>query len=399
MSTFKITEGRGQLVEPLAFTNEEFERRLNSLKALMQEKGLDYFISFTPENIYYLTGHDSPGYYFYQAMVVSHKELPVNVLRRVESSNTILKSWSRRTVIYQDTEDPVAATHWYLAELGLKGKRVGLECDAWFVSPRRYNELVERIGRDGGKVEGIHLIEHFRVIKSEEELRIIREAARVTDQGMRAAIEASHVGATEDQVAARCLARLVECGGEYAGLPPFITSGQRTLLCHATWGGRTFRFGDVLNFELAGVRHRYGAALFRCGTVGPAPEDARRLADACIAALDAVVAKLKPGVTSHEGHMTNRMSLTKHGYGDLHGHRTAYSIGINYPPDWGEGHIFSLWEGDDRPIKANMVLHIVPGIFVPGRFLINISETVLVTEKGCERLTNYPHGLFEASAG
>ena len=399
MDAFRIAEGRGQLVEPLPFSDPEFERRLDSLRALMRKRGLDGFVSFTPENIYYLTGHDSPGYYFYQACVVSLTELPVNVLRRIEASNTLLKSWSRRVVIYGDTEDPVRATHACLRELGLAGKRIGLESDSFFVTPRRYNELVDRIQKDGGTVEPAQLVEPLRVIKSDEELRHIREAARVTEAGLQAAIEASAVGVTEDQVAARCLARLAECGGEYAGLPPFITSGPRTLLCHATWGGRAFRFGDVLNYELAGVRHRYAAALFRCGTVGPAPDDAKRLAEACTASLDAVIAALKPGVTSHDAHMTSRRNFERSGYGELLGHRTGYSIGINYPPDWGEGQIMSLWEGDERPVQANMVFHIVPGIFVPGRYLINITDTVLVTDKGCEPLTSFPRQLFEVSAG
>jgi Xaa-Pro dipeptidase len=397
MSGFRVTEGSGQLVEPLPFSNEEYDRRLAALRARMSGGGVDIFISFTPENIYYLTGHDTPGYYFYQACVVSMTEAPVNVLRRIESSNTLLKSWSRRTVIYQDTEDPVAATGWYLDQLGLRGRTVGVEADSFFVTPRRYAALVSHIEAAGGKVAPIHLVEGIRLVKSEEELRYLREAAAVVGEGMQAAVEASFVGTTEDQIAAATLARLAECGGEYAGLPPFITSGPRSSLCHATWGGRTLRFGDVLAYELPGVRQRYAAPLFRCGTVGPAPADASRLAEACIASLEAVIARMKPGATSHEVHMESRHSFTRHGYGDLHGHRTGYSVGINYPPDWGEGNIMSLLEGDERELKPGMVFHIVPGVFVPRRFLINISETVLVTETGCEPLTRYPRELFEVS--
>jgi len=397
MSGFRVTEGSGQLVEPVPFSNEEYERRLAALRGRMADAGVDFFVSFTPENIYYLTGHDTPGYYFYQACVVSMTEAPVNVLRRIESSNTLLRSWSRRTVIYQDTEDPVAATGWYLDQLGLRGRTVGVEADSFFVTPRRYAALVAHIEAAGGKVAPLHLVEGIRLIKSEEELRFLREAAAVVGEGMRAAIDASFVGTTEDQIAAATLARLAECGGEYAGLPPFITSGPRSSLCHATWGGRTLRFGDVLAYELPGVRQRYAAPLFRCGTVGPAPLDASRLAAACIASLEAVIARMKPGATSHEVHMESRQSFTRHGYGDLHGHRTGYSVGINYPPDWGEGNIMSLLEGDERELKPGMVFHIVPGVFVPRRFLINISETVLVTETGCEPLTRYPRELFEVS--
>jgi Xaa-Pro dipeptidase len=398
MASFTLSEGAGQLLEPLAFSDAEYSARLSKLRNLMRSQGVDYFVSFTPENIYYLTGHDTPGYYFYQACIISLYDPPVNVLRRIESSNTLLKSWSRRVVVYQDTEDPVLATFWYLQQLGLGGRSVGMEADAFFVTPRRYADLSGRLEREGATVVPSQIVEQIRIVKSTEEIRYIREAAAIVSEGMHAAIEASNVGFSEDHIAARTLARLAECGSEYAGLPPFITSGPRSRLCHATWAGRTLRFGDVLAYELPGVRHRYAAALFRCGTVGPAPADAKRLATACIGTLQAVIDFIKPGVTSHEVHATCRRHFEAEGYGHLHGHRTGYSIGINYPPDWGEGHLFSLWDCDERELRAGMVLHLVPGIFLPDRFLINISETVLVTESGCEPLTSFPRELFQVSA-
>src|ERR1700687_2816265 len=107
---FGVTEGTGALVEELPFSNTEYERRLALLRAAMDRAEVDVFISFTPENIYYLTGHESPGYYFYQACVVTGDALPVNVLRRIETTNTLWRSWSRRVVSYQDREDPIEAT-------------------------------------------------------------------------------------------------------------------------------------------------------------------------------------------------------------------------------------------------------------------------------------------------
>src|SRR5215831_3542774 len=98
----KIQESTGPLVAPLPFTDAEFRRRLEGLRAAMSSRGLDAFVSFTPENIYYLTAHDSPGYYFYQASVVTHSQAPVNVLRRIETTNTLGRGWSRRVVSYED---------------------------------------------------------------------------------------------------------------------------------------------------------------------------------------------------------------------------------------------------------------------------------------------------------
>lgn len=391
---FAIQEDTGPLVEPLPFSDGEYARRLAGLQAAMAEAGLDVFVSFTPENLYYLTGNDSPGYYFYLACVVTRDGPPVNVLRRIEATNTLWRSWSRRVVPYGDRDDPVAATLFLLDEIGIAGKRVGLEAESFFVTPKRYAALAAGIAARNATAVEAQLVEPLRLIKSDEELACIRRAARIVETSMRAAIGASREGVTENDVAAATWAAMAGAGGEYAGLPPFIVTGPRSSLAHATWAGRRLERGDLLCYELPGVVQRYVAPLFRCGTVGPAPDDMRRLADVCEGSLEAAIAAIRPGATSEEVHAASRGNFERMGYGALHGHRTGYSVGINYPPDWGEGHIMSLWPDDRRELKAGMAFHLVPGVIVPRKYLISVTETVLVTETGCEVITDFPRGLF-----
>ena len=393
---FSISQGSGPLVEPLPFTEGEYGRRLAGLRREMAALDADAFVSFTPENIYYMTGHDTPGYYFYQACVVTRDNPPVNVLRRIESTNTLWRSWPRRAVVYEDRDDPVAATLWLLGELGVDGAKVAIEADSFFVSPRRHAELVAGIGQSGGSTIAAQPVEGLRLIKTDEEIAYLRRGAQIVGSAMHAAVGASREGVSENEVAAQMLAAMVTAGGEYAGLPPFITSGPRTSLCHATWGGRTLERGDALAYELPGVFKRYVAPLFRCGTVGPAPDDVRAVADACRGSLEAVLAAIRPGASSGEVHEVSRRNFQQAGFGELLGHRTGYSVGINYPPDWGEGHIFSIWADDARELQSGMALHLVPGLFVPGRFMVVISETILVTPTGCEVLTDFQRDLFEA---
>jgi len=120
-----VEVGTGPLISALAFSHNEYEKRLESTRKLMRERGLDFFISFTPENIYYLTGHDTPGYYYMQACVVSHQQLPVVFTRKIESFNTLGRSWPRMTCPYGDTQDPVAVLVDLLDELGCQGKSTG----------------------------------------------------------------------------------------------------------------------------------------------------------------------------------------------------------------------------------------------------------------------------------
>jgi hypothetical protein len=81
----RIDEGTGPLVDALPFSDAEFRGRLDRVRRTMAARDLAAFISFTPENIYYRTGHDTPGYYFYQACVVTPNRPPINVLRRIEN--------------------------------------------------------------------------------------------------------------------------------------------------------------------------------------------------------------------------------------------------------------------------------------------------------------------------
>ena len=72
--------------------------------------------------------------------------------------------------------------------------------------------------------------------------------------------------------------------------------------------------------------------------------------------------------------------------------RTAYSIGIGFAPDWGEGQILSMTEGEQRPLKAGMTFHLLAG-HVPLQGMERVrraacSDTILVTETGCETLTD-----------
>lgn len=393
----RVLEGTGSLVTPLPFSDGEFQRRLDGVRAEMGRQAIDAFISFTPENIYYLSGHDSPGYYFYQACVVTPDRPPINVLRRIETTNTLGRGWARLAVSYEDVEDPVEATLGLLHELGVAGKAVGAEASSWFVSPARYAQLQKGVETAGGRLrDASMLVEQLRMIKSAEELQYMRQAAQAVNHAMRVAVDASREGTNENEVAAVAVADLIRSGSEQAGLPAFITSGPRTSLAHSTWSGRVYERGDMLNYELPAVLKRYVAPLFRTGVVGGPSEEQARLGGMVIEALEAVIDAIKPGATSQEVHAASKAVFARHGHPDQPDHRTGYSIGINYPPDWGEGYIISIWDNDARPLQQGMTFHLVPGFFELGKHAIIVSESVLVTKTGCEVLTSFPRELFKA---
>jgi Xaa-Pro dipeptidase len=365
-----------------------------ALRHEMAANDLDIFLTFSPENIFYLTGHDTPAYQYLQCCVVTHGEDPINVLRSIDASNTLKNSWSRRAVVYADNDDPVSAVIAALTSTGSKSATIGIEDQGFFVTPKRHSELVNKLQNLGNRVVAQHLVERLRLVKSREEMAHIRAAASITDQAMTAAIDCAREGLNENDIAARTWETLVKLGGEFPGLPPFIVSGPRTSLGHATWAGRTLRKGDPLAFEIPGVVHRYVAPLFRCGSVGAPSEEMRRIEAACISSLELLIENMKPGARIHDLHRMSVDNFARRGFAV--GHRSGYSVGVNYAPDWGEGSELSIMTGENRELEAGMVFHLVPGIYVEDKCVVVISDTVAVREAGCERLTSIPRELFVA---
>ena len=214
---------------------------------------------------------------------------------------------------------------------------------------------------------------------------------------MAAAFAASRAGVTENEVAGRAYQAMIEDGSSYPSLPPFIATGVRTAEPQATWSGRTLEAGDQLFYETGGSSGRYGAALIRMGVIGePSPAVADKIAHAISTvqtALTAVVDAVRPGVTAEHASRAARDVLEGEGWGDFNQIRSGYSIGIGFPPDWGEGHILSLRKGEQRTLEPGMVFHLVPSLLIPGVGGFGVSDTVLVTADGCERLTRHPREL------
>jgi Xaa-Pro dipeptidase len=152
--------------------------------------------------------------------------------------------------------------------------------------------------------------------------------------------------------------------------------------------------GDVLLYELPGVFERYVGPIVRTGVVGKPDAEFERQCRANIETTNAVIEAMKPGAVAADIQQICNDSFARYGYGDLHGFRSAYSIGLNYAPDWGEGHIFSVVEGEHRPLQPNMTFHVIPGLRVTGKYSLMFSDSVLITTTGAERLTHAPQELF-----
>jgi Xaa-Pro dipeptidase len=141
--------------------------------------------------------------------------------------------------------------------------------------------------------------------------------------------------------------------------------------------------------ELAGACRHYTAGLARTVQLGKPDKRVVGLSSAVLEGMEAVLGAIRPGTTASAVEAAWRTAISRHGLKKAS--RIGYSIGIGYPPDWGE-HTISLREGDGSILEPGNVLHAILGMWME-EWGVEISETVLVTDRGCETLTHFPREL------
>ena len=182
-------------------------------------------------------------------------------------------------------------------------------------------------------------------------------------------------------------------GGEYAGLPVFFASGHRSMIPHGRWTTKPFVRGETAICELTGVVRRYAGPLFRTISLGPPSADVARRAAVVKEMLETLIATVRPGITSHDVNAAVVKAGARLGGGITK--RAGYSIGLNYPPDWGEGAFLDLKAGDPTVLQPGMTFHVPQSIRAADAPTVAISESILVTDSGCEVLTSFQRDLIE----
>ena len=371
------------------FSLDEYQERLDALRSRMEQRGVDVLLVTTPENLYYLSGYQTPGYYWYQTLIVLPDREPVLITRLNESSNIEPLSWVEDSRPYGDTDDWIAKTKETLEDLGVAGKRIGIEKKSWFITIDDLERLTAAMP-SATIVDGSNLVEEGRVVKSPQEVTYIRQAARAAEAGILAGIEASEVGATENDVAAEIHRAQIRAGSEYTGLPIFVQAGPRAILCHGTWYRRRLEPNEMVHFEVPGCVHRYHAAKWTQVYLGNPPNYMLKAFDHAIEINKLIRDMMRPGVSAGDIWEQVRKTVEDAGLGTERGQRMAYSIGIAFAPDWGEGYILGVMEGEERELQPGMVFHATGahGLTLPEGGSARCTDTILVTEDGCEVLTD-----------
>ena len=366
---------------------EEYRERLGRVQHEISARGLDGLVLFQPESVTWLTGFYTRGYSSFQCVLVPPEGDPVTCCRDMEAYYLERTGVFAPHVYWTDTDDPIRIAAQAIERRFGPTPRLGVELDAWSLTVRRYLRLFPPSA--GATVDDVSdALAALRRIKSPSEIALVRRAARAAEAGMAAAADTARAGITERVLAAAISEALIRAGSDMPG-PGVLSSGERAFHLHGSYTDRELAAGQTVQFEvLACVRH-YHARFMRTIKVGRARAEDHRLAERLIRIQDDAIAAVAPGVHASVPDAIYRNGVLSAGLAERYTNKTFYGVGLLLPPSGGEGPEAS--PAADWVFAANMTFH----TYVLARDF-GFSETILVTETGCERLTNYPRALIVA---
>ncbi|MCZ6772602.1 MAG: Xaa-Pro peptidase family protein [Proteobacteria bacterium] len=377
----------------LPFAESEFADRLERVQSDLRAAGVTATLLVDPENIYWLTGYQSIGYFTFQCLFVPADGRPSLVSRMVNKGLARATPTLDRFVGIEDTAIPVDVLARFLREALPSGATLGIETGAWYFTVRDYHDLIARIDNPIEPCNGF--VEAHRIIKTSAQIALMRRAARTAEAGIDAAIKAIAPDKTDNDLAAAMYQATIAAGSEYIGHPPLVVGGERSAHCFATWHRRTLRPGDVVFLENAGCIDRYHSMLARTAILGSPSKLVKSAAETSIAILETAIDAIRPGVTSGNVDAACRHIAEQAGMAEYSSNRVAYAIGIGFPPNWSEGRFLAIRPDDPTVLEPGMTFHIVGGALFLPTFGMMFSDSVLVTDDGCDVLTDYPRALVE----
>ena len=387
-ATLNMLDGLAQ--EP-AFPAEEYEARLAAVRDGMRERDIEALVVQHPPNVLYLTGYQTFSSNAGECVIVPLESDPTLLVPPPELGGALVHTWldDRRGYAPDRSEEHYIADT--LRDKKLDGACIGVEKASHGLPAGTYENLVAALPK-ARLVDGSGIVGVVKTIKSPREIEHIRTAAKTTNAGMAAAIDAAREGAADNDVAAAASEAIVSAGSEYMCVSPIVTSGRRSGILHSTHKRNRLENGDVILLEMGGCIHRYTAPTMRTVFIGEPPAEARRMAESCLIALGNVLDTIRAGVTADEVAQAGWEGMSLAGDGFVFHGNFGYAVGAGFPPTWADD-TAAIMSGIDTVLQPGMVFHHPVALRRMGRYGTAFSDTTVVTEDGCEVLTSSPREI------
>ncbi len=385
----------------LSFSREEYRARLEKTWAAMQKSDIELLVVTDPANMAWITGYDGWSFYVHQCVLVPLGEDPLWYGRMQDVQGAYRRTYLShdRVIGYQDhyvqstQRHPMDYLATVIGQRGYTRRTVGLELDNYFCSAAAHLSLQKHMPNTAIK-DATYLVNWLRVVKSPAEVDHMRSAARIIEGVFDRVRAVMKPGMRQCDLVAEIYDAAIrgrgEHWGDYAAIVPLIGAGPDAAAPHLTWTDEPLRANEGIFLELAGAHRRYHCPMSRTFYIGKPDQKFRDTEKAVREGLEAGLEKAQPGNCCEDIAVAFYRTIER--YGLKKDSRTGYSIGLSYPPDWGE-HTLSLRHGDRTELQPGMTIHFMPGLHF-GDWGFQITESIHITPSGHECLANVPREIL-----
>ncbi|MCW8977966.1 MAG: Xaa-Pro peptidase family protein, partial [Marinobacter sp.] len=269
------------------FPEQEFDERLARVRDGMAREDFGALLLTDPSDIFYLTGYSTFEVSVHVALVVTQEDLLLQV-PSIEMGPAMMTTRVARVSGYRwegigEVLEPLVQA------LNDGVETVGI--DAWHGSLRQ--GVLEGLQARMPGVRFLNnggLLKQIRIVKSDAEIRCLRESARITAEGFRAAVAAVQPGVTDNDIAAEGARALLAAGSEFMSMQPIVVTGRRSSVIHCNHKRTVVQKGDPVFLEFGSAWNRYTAPMMQTVVAGGEPSaEMRRVHDGCRRIVDTLL--------------------------------------------------------------------------------------------------------------
>ncbi|MGN7410005.1 M24 family metallopeptidase [Sporosarcina sp. SAFN-010] len=343
--------------------------KLTKLRELLVEKELDALFVTSGYNRQYMTGFTGTAGV---AIISNDDAVFITDFRYMEQAADQIKDFrivQHEKTIIEEVAQQVEQ---------MKVQRLGFEKeDLTFGMYELYKSKVtaELIPTAG-------LVEKLRIIKTPEELEVLKQAAKIADDAFTHICGFIKAGMTELEVANELEFFMRKQGATSSSFDTIVASGIRGALPHGVATDKKIETGELVTLDYGALYNGYISDITRTVAVGEPSEKMREIYEITLAAQKLAVEGIKPGMTGIQADAIARDYIASKGYGEAFGHSTGHGIGLEVHEAPG------LSFRSETVLEPNMTVTAEPGIYLPGIGGVRIEDDLVITENGCERLTH-----------
>lgn len=342
--------------------------KVENLRAALSANNLDAIIVTNPYNRRYITGFTGTAGV---AIISMNDTRFITDFRYTEQANEQATEFK----VVEHKKGIVKEINNQLNELNIS--RAGFEKDD--MTYATFEVYKKSLDTELIPVSGI--VEQLRLIKTSEEITILKAAAKIADDAYEHIQGFIKPGVKEIDVSNELEFFMRRQGATSSSFDTIVASGYRSALPHGVASDKKIENGELVTLDYGALYQGYCSDTTRTVAVGEISDELKTIYDTVLTAQLKGVEGIKPGITGVEADALTRDYITEKGYGKYFGHSTGHGVGLEVH----EGP--SLSYRSEAKLEAGMVVTVEPGIYVPRVGGCRIEDDILVTETGYERLT------------